>query len=349
MTTAQPDLPGHGTSESPAAPFAPTMRAVVATRYGGAEVLQIQDRALPSPGAGEVLVRVRATSVNAADWHLMRGSPVFVRAQYGLRRPKNPVLGSDVAGIVESAGEGVTRFKPGDAVYGDTSAAHHGAFAEYVCAPERAFVATPGGITFEQAAAVPMAGLTALQSLRDGGGLKAGQNVLVYGASGGVGTFAVQIARALGATVTAACSTTKMEQAAELGADRVLDYTKEDPLRAGDRYDVVLATNGSRSAFDLRRALRPGGTAVIVGGALGPLAQAALFGPVFRLLRRGSVRPFLARTRQEDLEHLSGLLTSGTIAPVIERTYPFEELAEAMRYVDAGHARGKIVVTVASE
>lgn len=325
------------------------MRAVIAPRYGGPDVLRLAEVPAPVPADKEVLVRVCAASVNAADWHLLRGTPFPIRFQYGLRKPSHPVLGSDFAGVVESVGSGVTRFQPGDTVFGDTSAASHGAFAEYLCAPESVLVAKPASITFEQAAAVPMAGFTALQSLRDGGALKPGHDVLIYGASGGVGTFAVQIAQALGATVTAACSATKLDQASELGANRVLDYAVTDPLRTGDRYELVLVANGKRSVFDLRRALAPGGTAVIVGGALKPIAQAAILGPVFRRTGRGSVRPFLAKTNLGDLEFLAGLLDAGTIRPVIDRTYPLAETAEAMRYVDAGHARGKVVIAVASD
>ncbi len=323
------------------------MKAIVCEQYGSPDVLKYQDVAQPVPQAGEVLVKVRAASLNAVDWRIMRASPFLIRPMTGgILKPRYPILGADVAGVVEAVGSGVTRFKPGDEVFGDLSTCERGALAEYVCAREDVLALKPPRATFEQAAAVPLAAMTALQALRDEGEVGPGKKVLIYGASGGVGTFAVQIAKALGAEVTAVCSTAKMDMVRELGADHVIDYTKEDFVRDGQQYDVILAVNGSRSIFDYRRALRPGGIYVMAGGTMGQIFTAMLLGP---LLSRVGSRKFRTRTGEptaEDMAVIAEMMDSGKIVPVIERRYPLSEAAEALRYLEQGHARGKIVITM---
>jgi NADPH:quinone reductase-like Zn-dependent oxidoreductase len=321
------------------------MKAIVNDEYGSPEDLGLQEIERPAIGEDSVLVRVRAASVNPYDWHLMRGLPYFVRLSEGLRRPKNPVPGVDVAGRVEAVGENVTRFQPGDEVFGGRS----GAFAEYVCGVERNFTPKPAALSFEQAAAIPMAGCTALQALRDAGRLQPGQRVLINGAAGGIGTFAVQIAKAMGGNVTGVCSTTNVDLVNSIGADEVIDYTVDDFALGELRYDLILDLVGNRSLSELRRALTPKGTLVLVGGGggnlLGPLAV-----PVraFVLTRFVSQRllPFLAKLRTKDMDFLTELIEAGKITPVIGRTYPLSDVPEAIRYVETGHARGKIVITV---
>lgn len=321
-----------------------TMRAVVQDRYGPpADVLRAADVAAPLPGPGEVLVRVRAASVNAADWHLVRGAPVFVRLASGLRRPKHPIPGTDVAGVVEAVAAGVTRLRPGDEVLGWCN----GAFAEQAVAPEDHFVARPPAITFEQAAAVPLAATTALQGLRDRAGLRAGQSVLVIGASGGVGTFAVQIAKALGAEVTGACSARNVELVRSIGADHVVDYAREDVTAGPARYDVIFQLGGTASPLALRHRLNPGGTLVLSSGqgrlsGLDRIAKAALASP---FVGRRLV-PFLATWKPADLAAVAELLAAGTVVPVVDRTYPLAETPAAVTYVEAGHTRGKVVITL---
>ena len=322
------------------------MQAIVGEEYGGPEVLELRDVDVPALHPDGVLVRVRASSVNPYDWHVMRGLPRLVRLSEGSSRPKQPIRGVDVAGVVEAVGENVTAFRPGDEVFG----AKAGALAEYVCAgPKNVLAAKPAGLTFEQAAAIPLAGVTALQALRDKGRLEAGQRVLVNGAAGGVGTFAVQIAKALGADVTGVCSTRNVDLVTSIGADRVLDYAEVDFARSGERYDLVLDNVGNRSLSDLRRALTPHGALVVVGGGggnwIGPMMlplRAAMLSPFVgqRLL------PFLAKHTQDDLLVLKELAETGKIVPVIDRTYPLAEAAEAIRYLETGHARGKVVVAV---
>jgi len=322
------------------------MQAIVGEEYGGPEVLELRDVDVPALHPDGVLVRVRASSVNPYDWHVMRGLPRLVRLSEGSSRPKQPIRGVDVAGVVEAVGENVTAFRPGDEVFG----AKAGALAEYVCAgPKNVLAAKPAGLTFEQAAAIPLAGVTALQALRDKGRLEAGQRVLVNGAAGGVGTFAVQIAKALGADVTGVCSTRNVDLVTSIGADRVLDYAEVDFARSDERYDLVLDNVGNRSLSDLRRALTPHGALVVVGGGggnwIGPMMlplRAAMLSPFVgqRLL------PLLAKHTQDDLLVLKELAETGKIVPVIDRTYPLAEAAEAIRYLETGHARGKVVVAV---
>ncbi len=325
------------------------MKAVVQDRYGSADVLEFRDVEMPVPADDEVLVRVHAASVNAYDWHFMHGDPLLGRGVMGLRRPKAPVRGRDFAGRVEAVGAGVTGLRAGDEVFGEAD----GAFAEYVCARDTEVGPKPAGLTFEQAAAIPLAGNTALIGVRDVARVRAGQTVLVNGASGGVGTFAVQIAKAYGAEVTAVCSTRNAELVRSLGADRVIDYTREDFTRGDRRYDVVLDLVGNHSLAEFRRSLTPTGTLVLSGG--GVYEGGSLVGPMGLFIKRRLVAPFAGRQRlleiaarqsRANLAALRELVESGKIAPVVERTYPLSEAAEAIRYVEVEHARAKVVITV---
>jgi NADPH:quinone reductase-like Zn-dependent oxidoreductase len=321
------------------------MKAFVYERYGGPGVLELKNLPEPEVTDDGVLVRIRATSVNPVDWHTMTGAPYLVRMQAGLRRPKNERLGVDFAGTVEAVGKDVTHVKPGDDVFG----ARNGAFAEYVSVKD-AVVAKPANVSFEEAAAVPVAAVTALQGLRDKGQLRAGQHVLVNGASGGVGTYAVQIAKAFGAQVTAVCSTRNVEQTRSLGADRVVDYTQEDFTRSGERYDLMFDVAGNRSWSHCKRVLKDDAKLVIAGGP----KKNRLLGPIGKVIRmrlasvpgNRDVAVFLAKTNREDMATLQELLASGKVKSVIDRTYSLNELPEAMGYLGEGHARGKIVVTV---
>ncbi len=324
---------------------AAVMKAIVQDRYGSPDVLELRDIDKPEIGDDGILVRVRAASVNAYDWHLMRGEPFPARMENGWRRPRSGVRGVDLAGHVEAVGRNVTEFRPGDEVIGHRG----GSFAEYVHGREQNFVAKPANVTFEQAAAVPVAGLTALQGLRDKGQLQPGQTVLINGASGGVGTFAVQIAKVLGGDVTGVCSTRNMELVRSLGADRVIDYTQEDFTRSGARYDLIFDIAGSRPLRACRRVLAPAGTLVVVGGPSGrwvrPIDRMAL-AVVLSRFGSGTMLPFLAKHSHPDLVILRDLLEAGKIAPVIDRTYPLHQAPDAVRYVEAGHARGKVVITL---
>ncbi|MFI6007343.1 NAD(P)-dependent alcohol dehydrogenase [Streptomyces sp. NPDC051243] len=325
------------------------MKAVVQDRYGSADTLEFMDVDRPAPAAGEVLVRVHAASVNAYDWHFMRGDPLLGRGMMGLRRPRARVRGRDFAGRVEAVGAGVTGMEPGDEVYGEAD----GAFAEYVCARDGEVGPKPANLTFEQAAAIPLAANTALIGLRDVARVRPGQTVLVNGASGGVGTFAVQLGKAYGAEVTAVCSTRNVELVRSLGADRVIDYTQEDFTRGGKRYDVVLDLVGNHSLGAFRRVLTPTGTLVLSGG--GVYEGGSLVGPMGLFLKRRLVAPFSRHQRlleisalqsKANLAALRELAEAGKITPVVERTYPLNEAAEAIRYLEVEHARAKVVVTV---
>ncbi|MHC3467317.1 NAD(P)-dependent alcohol dehydrogenase [Streptomyces sp. 7R007] len=325
------------------------MKAVIQDRYGPAEALEVREVEQPLPAAGEVLVRVLAASVNAYDWHLMHGDPRLARPMMGLTRPKARIRGRDFAGRVEAVGAAVTGLKPGDEVFGEAD----GAFAEFVCAPDGAVDLKPAGLTFEQAAAMPLAANTALIGLRDVARLTAGQSVLVNGASGGVGTFAVQIAKAYGAVVTGVCSTRNADLVRSLGADHVVDYTREDFTRSGRRYDVVLDLVGNRSLGEFRRALAPTGTLVLSGG--GMYEGGSLVGPMGLFLRGRLLAPFVrgqrlrelpAKQSKANLAELRRLAESGKVTPVVERTYPLGQAAEAIRHLEVEHARAKIVVTV---
>jgi NADPH:quinone reductase-like Zn-dependent oxidoreductase len=323
------------------------MKAIVRDAYGSADVLELRDIDRPVVGDDEVLVRVRAAGVDQGVWHIMAGLPYPIRlAGYGLRAPKNRVLGADVAGVVKAIGNDVTRFQLGDEVFGIAT----GSYAEYARAPEDKLAPKPANLTFEQAAVVAVSGLTALQGLRDHGKVRRDQKVLIIGASGGVGTYAVQVATALGAQVTGVCSTTKMDLVRSLGADRVIDYTREDFADGERRYDVILDIGGNASLSRLRRALTPKGTLVITGGE----TDGRWIGGTDRQLRALVLSPFvgqklgtfISRENHEDMIVLKTLIEAGKVTPVIDRAYPLSEVADAIRYMRDGRARGKIVITV---
>jgi NADPH:quinone reductase-like Zn-dependent oxidoreductase len=321
------------------------MKAIVHDKYGSPDALELRDIDKPVLEDGRVLVRVRAASVNALDWHLLRGLPYLVRMSEGLRKPRRSSMGVDVAGHVEAVGKNVTQFRPGDEVFG----ARDGAFAEYVSAKEDKLVRKPANLTFEQAAAVPVAGCTALQALRDKGQIQPGQRVLIHGAAGGVGTFAVQLAKAFEADVTATTSTGNMDMVRSIGADRVIDYTREDFTKGGQRFDLILDMGGTRSLLACRRSLTRGGTYVMVGGRSGrwirPMDR-ALGGVVLSRFVRERLLFFIANVNKDDLTVLKGLMEAGKLTPVIDRTYPLNQTPEAIRYLEEGHARGKVVITV---
>jgi len=326
------------------------MKAVVYERYGSPDVLELKEIARPAVKDNEVLVRIHAASANAYDLHYLRADPFFIRLMgAGVLKPRNTRLGADIAGRVEAVGPGVTQFQPGDEVFGDIAGCGSGGFAEYVAVPETKLARKPANVTFEEAAAVPMAALTALQGLRDRGQIQPGQKVLINGASGGVGTFAVQMAKLLGGDVTAVCSPRNVDQAHRLGADAVIDYTQEDFTRNGQRYDVIFAANGYHSIFDYQRALSPRGVLVGAGGSMGQIFQVMLLGP--RLSKTGGQRlaGFLAREDQKDLVAIKEYIEAGKVKPVVDRCYPLSETAEALRYLGEGHARGKVVITVAPD
>ncbi len=319
------------------------MKAIVYTKYGPPDVLQLKEVEKPTPKDNEVLIKVHAASANAADWHLMRGKPFLVRLMgFGLLKPKNKILGADVAGRVEAVGRNVKQFQPGDDVFG----CDWGGFAEYVCASESALVLKPAGMTFEEVAAVPMAAVTALQGLRDKGQIQSGQKVLINGASGGVGTFAVQIAKSFGAEVTAVCSTRNLDMARSIGADQVIDYTQEDFTKSGQRYDLILAANGYHSISDYKRALSPKGIYVCTGGSMAQVFQALLLGPWISMTGSKKMGSMTTRLNQNDLVFMKELLEAGKAVPVIDRRYPLNEVPEALRYLEEEHARGKVVITL---
>jgi NADPH:quinone reductase-like Zn-dependent oxidoreductase len=328
------------------------MKAIVQDRYGSPDVLQLREVDEPVAGDNEVLVRVHAASVNARDWHLMRGDPYLARlldrTTFASDGPKIKIRGTDFAGRVEAVGRDVTRFHPGDEVFGEVN----GAFAEYVAVPDEVVESKPVNLTFEQAAAMPLAGNTALIGIRDSAAVQAGQRVLVNGASGGVGTFAVQIAKSFGADVTGVCSTRNVDMVRSIGADQVIDYTREDFTRNGPRYDVVLDLVGNRSLRGLRRALTPKGTLILSGG--GVSSGGSLIGPI-ALIVRGQMMSRFVRHRllvltvkpsKENLATLRELAESGKITPIIDRTYSLSEAPEAIRYVEVEHARAKVVITM---
>ena len=323
------------------------MKAIVYAQYGSPDFLQLREVARPAPKEDEVLIRVHAASVNAADWHYLRGAPFLFRLETGFPKPKNTFLGADVAGRVEAVGRNVTQFQPGNEVFGDLSESGRGTFAEYVCASENALALKPANISFEETAAVPMAAVVALQGLR-AGKIQRGQKVLVNGASGGVGTFAVQIAKAFGAEVTAVCSTRKLDMVHSIGADHVIDYTQEDFTPNRQQYDLILAVNGYRSISDYKRALSPTGTYVMSGGDTAQMMEAMFLGPW--MSRKGSRKMgnLAAKPSQKDLIFVKELLETGKVVPVIDRCYPLREAADAIRYLEEGHAQGKIVITVAT-
>jgi NADPH:quinone reductase-like Zn-dependent oxidoreductase len=319
------------------------MKAIVYHTYGPPDVLQCEDIDKPTAADNEVLIKVRAASVNPLDWRFMRGTPYIIRVMTGLRKPKITRPGVDVAGEVEAVGRNVTQFAPGDEVFGSC----RGAFAEYACTPESALARKPGNVTFEQAACVNVAALTALQGLRGKGGVQPGQKVLINGAAGGVGTFAVQIAKAFGADVTGVCSTRNVDMVRSIGADRVIDYTEENFTNSGQRYDVIFDCAGNHSLSAFRRVLSPRGTYVIVGGHDAGAV-------IWRLIRALVLSRFVSQTfvavmtrrSQADLTLMSELMTAGKVTPVIDRRFGLSEVPEALRYVEGGHARGKVIITV---
>jgi NADPH:quinone reductase-like Zn-dependent oxidoreductase len=320
------------------------MKAIVYTHYGSPDVLQLKEVAKPTPQDDEVLVHVHAASVNAGDVFLLRGKARMMG--FGLLKPKYTILGSDIAGVIEAVGRNVQQFHTGDEVFLNTAKYGFGGFAEYVSVPETAVVLKPTTLSFEEAAAVPQAALTALQGLRDKGHIQPGQKVLINGASGGVGTFAVQIAKAFGAEVTAVCSTGNMDIVRSIGADHVIDYTHEDFTRNGQRYDLILAVNGYHSISEYKRALRPEGVYVMTGGSMAQLFQAMLLGPVISKTVKQKMGNSAHKPNTQDLVFMKELLEAGKVKPVIDRRYPLRATAEAIRYLEEGHARGKVVITV---
>ncbi len=322
------------------------MKAIVYHDYGSPDVLQLEEIEKPVAADNEVLIKVRAASINPLDWHFMRGTPYIVRiVMTGLSKPKNPRLGVDVAGHVEAVGGKVTQFKPGDEVFGTC----RGAFAEYVCTSESNLVIKPANVTFEQAAAVPIAAFTALQGLRDKGKIQPGHKVLVNGASGGIGTFAVQIAKSFGAEVTGVCSTRNADMVRSIGADRVIDYTQEDFTKSKQRYDLIFDAVGNHSLSARRRVLSPKGICVMAGGPSGRWKMGLASGIKALVWSQFSSRKLtglLAKSTKEDLTILQNLMETGKVTPVIDRHYSLSELPEAIRYLEEGHARGKVVITV---
>lgn len=329
------------------------MKAMAYTEYGPPDVLELTGVEKPVAKGDEVLLKVHAASVNPADWHLLRGKPYIARLQLGLRKPKDRVLGCDVAGQVEAVGKNVTMLQPGDEVFGSPFMHGFGAFAERVCVPEDLLAPKPASLSFEQAAAVPLAASTALQGLRDHGGIEPGHNVLIIGASGGVGTFAVQIAKAFDAEVSGVCSTRNVEMVRSLGADHVIDYTQEDFTRSGQKYDLIFQLAGTRSPSECRRALTSKGTLVQISGD----SDGRWIGPVDRIIKALVLSPFVSqkmasftvKPNKEDLQFLKQLIEAGKLTPVIDRTYSLSETPEALRYLENGHARGKVIITVPGE
>ena len=325
------------------------MKAIVRDKYGSPDVLELKYVDKPDIGDEEVLLRVRAASVNPADWHILRGEPYIARLQLGLRKPKDGVLGCDVAGQVEAVGNNVTMLQTGDEVFGSPFMHGFGAFAEFACVSEGLLASKPATLSFEQAAAVPLAASTALQGLRDHGRIEPGHRVLIIGASGGVGTFAVQIARSFDAEVTGVCNTRNVEMVRSLGADHVIDYTQEDFTRSDHKYDLIFQLAGTRSPSECRRSLASNGTLVLSSGE----SEGRWIGPVNRIIKALAMSPlvsekmvsFTVKPNKEDLQFLKQLIGAGTLTPVIDRTYPLSEVPEAIRYLEEGHARGKVVVT----
>ncbi|KAM3114015.1 NAD(P)-dependent alcohol dehydrogenase [Phormidesmis sp. 146-33] len=323
------------------------MKAIVQSKYGSADVLSLKDVDKPVVRDNGVLVRVRAASVNAGDWHLMRGNPFPIRLMFGgLLKPKIKILGFDVAGQIEAIGKDVTQFKPGDEVFGDLSECGFGAFAEYVCATESALVLKPANLSFEEAATVPGAALAALQGLRDYGQIQSGQKVLINGASGGVGSFAVQIAKVFGAEVTAVCSTKKMDMVRSLGSDHIIDYTQTDVTQNGQRYDLILDAAAYRSAFDYLPILTPEGAYVLVGGSTARFFQVMFLGSWISRISHRRVKCLASKPNQKDLITLKDLLKAGKIAPFIDQYYNLSEVPMAIRHLEQRQVQGKVAIYV---
>jgi NADPH:quinone reductase-like Zn-dependent oxidoreductase len=319
------------------------MKAIVYTEYGSPEVLEYKEVEKPAPGEDEVLVKVHAASLNAGDWAMLRGEPFYLRLAWGFPKPKYKILGLDIAGRVEAVGNNVKQFEPGDDVFGESGI---GAFSEYRCVTEDKLVLKPASISFEDAATVPEAAIVALQGLRDAGQIQPGQKVLINGASGGIGTFAVQFAKSFGAEVTAVCSTRNLDMARSIGADHVIDYTKEDFTKSGQHYDLILAVNGYHPISDYKRALGPEGIYVCTGGSLAQIFQSILMGPFMSMTGRKKMGNWYKKPNKEDLVFIGELLEAGKVAPVIDRRYTLSEVPEALRYLGEEHARGKVVITM---
>ena len=323
------------------------MRAIVHTKYGPPDVLEIKEVEKPTPRGDEVLIKIHAASINSPDWRFLRADPFFMRAETGLLKPKNKMLGIDLAGLIEAVGRNVTQFQPGDEVYGDLYESGLGAFAEYKCMPgDGALAIKPTNLTFEEAAAVPSAAVTALQGLRDHGQIQPEQKVLIIGASGGIGTFAVQIAKSFGTEVTGVCSTRNLDMVRSIGADHVIDYTQEDFTKSGQQYDLILDIAAKGSVSDYKHALTPKGIYVLCGFSIAAMFGVLVLGP--RISKTGSMKfvNYTVKPNNEDLVFMKELLEAGKVVPVIDRRYTFNEVAEAIRYYGKGHARGKVVITL---
>jgi NADPH:quinone reductase-like Zn-dependent oxidoreductase len=325
------------------------MKAIVYKKYGPPDVLKVTEVEKPVPKDNQVLVKVYASSINFGNLVLLKGEPFLARFAFGLFKPKYSIPGGDIAGTVEAVGKDVTQFQPGDKVFGDLSGCGWGGYAEYAAVPEKALAIKPANLSYEEAAAVPMAGVTALQSLRDKGRIQPGQRILINGASGGVGTFAVQIAKSFDAEVTGVCSTRNQDILQSLGADHVIDYTKEKFTENNQRYDLILGVNGHQPLSDYKRALKPNGIFVHVGGSEAQMFQAMTLGTWVSKTSNKKMGSFLQRANQMDLVTLRELLETGKVKPVIDRQYKLNEVAEAFRYFEQGHAQGKVVITIKSE
>lgn len=323
------------------------MKAIVYTEYGSLDVLHLIDVEKPAPKDNEVLVKILAAAVTVGDLIFVKGDPFLARLGSGLFKPKHQIPGKEMAGRVEAVGGNVTQFKPGDEVFGDLYVCGLGAFAEYVCVPENAIALKPVNMSFEEAAAVAESAIVALQGLRDKGKIQPGQKVLINGASGGVGSFAVQIAKSFGAEVTAVCSTRNLAMARSIGADHVIDYTQEDFTRNGQRYDLILAANGYHPISDYKRALSPNGSYVMTGGSMAQLSQAMFLGPWISMTGSKKMGSMSLKPNKSDLVFMKKLLEAGKVKPVIDRRYPLSEVPDALRYLEEGHARGKVVIMVA--
>lgn len=322
------------------------MKAIVYDQYGSSDVLNLTEVDKPIPADNQVLVKIEAASLNYGNVVLLRGKPFLARFAFGLRKPKYSIPGGDIAGRVEAVGKNVTQFQPGQHVFGDLSGCGWGGFAEYVSVPESALAVKPENITFEEAAAVPMAGVTALQGLRDKGMIQAGQKVLIHGASGGVGTFAVQIAKSFGADVTGVCSTRNLDVLRSIGADHVIDYTQEDFTKKGQKYDLILGANGNHSITAYKRCLKDNGVFIHVGGSGSQLFQTMTLGSLYSITGKKKMSSLLQRQNQKDLMILTELLESEKIKPVIDKTFKLDEIKEAFQYFEQGHAQGKVVLTI---
>ena len=322
------------------------MKAIVSRKYGSPDVLELKEVEKPIPLENQILVKIHAASLNFGNLVLLKGEPFLARFAFGLLRPKYQIPGGDIAGRVEAVGKDVKQFQPGDEVFGDLSACGWGGLAEYVSVPERALALKPANLSFEEAAAVPMAAVTALQGLRDKGKIRPGQKVLINGASGGVGTFAVQIAKSFGAEVTGVCSTRNIEILQSIGPDHVIDYTKENFTQKEDRYDLILGVNGSHPISAYKRVLNPNGSFIHLGGSESQMYQTLFLGPIISKTGNKKMSNLLQRASQNDLNYMKELLETGKVRPVIDRKYKLSEVPEAFRYFEKGHSQGKVVITV---